>query len=82
MKEAKSVKFNLQQQHQNGHLSPFKLAKLLDPEASWDKVFSVVCVSFVDTVWSLRKCWKWKESLNIAFLVWDSELYDSFVFGF
>ncbi|XP_062172557.1 uncharacterized protein LOC133878080 isoform X2 [Alnus glutinosa] len=37
MKEAKSVKFNLQQQHQNGHLSPFKLTKLLDPEASWDK---------------------------------------------
>ncbi|XP_011035295.1 PREDICTED: uncharacterized protein C20orf24 homolog [Populus euphratica] len=28
---------NQQQQHQNGHLSPFKLAKLLDPEASWDK---------------------------------------------
>jgi hypothetical protein len=39
MKEGKSAKFNLQQQsHQNGHLSPFKLAKLLDPEASWDKV--------------------------------------------
>ncbi|GMY10892.1 respirasome Complex Assembly Factor 1 [Fagus crenata] len=38
MKEGKSVKLNLQQQsHQNGHLSPFKLAKLLDPEASWDK---------------------------------------------
>ncbi|KAI8014675.1 hypothetical protein LOK49_LG05G01262 [Camellia lanceoleosa] len=42
MKERKSVKFNLQQQqqqhhHQNGHLSPFKFAKLLDPEASWDK---------------------------------------------
>uniref|UniRef100_A0A2N9G5S9 Uncharacterized protein n=1 Tax=Fagus sylvatica TaxID=28930 RepID=A0A2N9G5S9_FAGSY len=38
MKEGKSAKFNLQQQsHQNGHLSPFKLAKLLDPEASWDK---------------------------------------------
>ncbi|XP_057472783.1 uncharacterized protein LOC130761312 [Actinidia eriantha] len=40
MKERKSSKFNLQQQqqqHQNGHLSPFKLAKLLDPEASWDK---------------------------------------------
>ncbi|CAK7331516.1 unnamed protein product [Dovyalis caffra] len=27
----------LQHQHQNGHLSPFKFAKLLDPEASWDK---------------------------------------------
>lgn len=40
MKEGKSVKFNLQQQqqHANGHLSPFKFAKLLDPEASWDKV--------------------------------------------
>ncbi|CAL8999184.1 unnamed protein product [Prunus brigantina] len=43
MKEGKSVKLNgqLQQQqqqhHQNGHLSPFKFAKLLDPEASWDK---------------------------------------------
>ncbi|KAK3018882.1 hypothetical protein RJ639_002834 [Escallonia herrerae] len=38
MKERKSAKFNQQQQqHQNGHLSPFKLAKLLDPEASWDK---------------------------------------------
>jgi len=35
MKEAKSVP---QQHHQNGHLSPFKFAKLLDPEASWDKV--------------------------------------------
>jgi hypothetical protein len=51
MKEAKSVKFNLQQQHQNGHLSPFKLAKLLDPEASWDKVFGFDFVSFVDSVW-------------------------------
>ncbi|KAM7496529.1 hypothetical protein LguiA_020943 [Lonicera macranthoides] len=39
MKERKSsVKSNSQsQQHQNGHLSPFKLAKLLDREASWDK---------------------------------------------
>ncbi|KAL6340827.1 hypothetical protein AAG906_031937 [Vitis piasezkii] len=39
MKEGKSVKSNGQQQHyhQNGHLSPFKFAKLLDPEASWDK---------------------------------------------
>ncbi|BBH04766.1 Rab5-interacting family protein [Prunus dulcis] len=43
MKEGKSVKLNgqlqqqQQQQHQNGHLSPFKFAKLLDPEASWDK---------------------------------------------
>ncbi|XP_035541208.1 respirasome Complex Assembly Factor 1-like isoform X1 [Juglans regia] len=37
MKEGKSVKFNVQPQHQNGHLSPFKFAKLLDPEASWDK---------------------------------------------
>ncbi|KAI4334533.1 hypothetical protein L6164_019215 [Bauhinia variegata] len=37
MKEGKSVKFNHQQQHQNGHLSPSKFAKLLDPEASWDK---------------------------------------------
>ncbi|KAJ7012622.1 respirasome Complex Assembly Factor 1-like [Populus alba x Populus x berolinensis] len=42
MKEGKSsAKLNnnnhQQQQHQNGHFSPFKLAKLLDPEASWDK---------------------------------------------
>ena len=40
MKEANPVKFNLHQhqEHQNGHLAPFKLAKLFDPEASWDKV--------------------------------------------
>lgn len=42
MKEGKSSaklnnNNNQQQHHQNGHLSPFKLAKLLDPEASWDK---------------------------------------------
>ncbi|XP_020214802.1 uncharacterized protein RAB5IF homolog [Cajanus cajan] len=37
MKEGKSVKLNHQQQHQNGHLSPSKFAKLFDPEASWDK---------------------------------------------
>ncbi|KAI4322135.1 hypothetical protein L6164_021855 [Bauhinia variegata] len=37
MKEGKSVKFNHQQRHQNGHLSPSRFAKLLDPEASWDK---------------------------------------------
>ncbi|XP_058099285.1 uncharacterized protein LOC131243753 [Magnolia sinica] len=41
MKERKSSKFKLQQQQQqqqqNGHVSPFKFAKLLDPEASWDK---------------------------------------------
>ncbi|XP_058008970.1 uncharacterized protein LOC110640608 isoform X2 [Hevea brasiliensis] len=39
MKEGKSTKLNNHQlqQHQNGHLSPFKFAKLLDPEASWDK---------------------------------------------
>ncbi|KAJ4971332.1 hypothetical protein NE237_004431 [Protea cynaroides] len=35
MKEGKSVKFNLQPQ--NGRISPFKISKLLDPEASWDK---------------------------------------------
>lgn len=44
MKEGKSLKLNGQQQHQNGHLGPFKFAKLLDPEASWDKVLSVSCV--------------------------------------
>ncbi|KAF9675356.1 hypothetical protein SADUNF_Sadunf09G0023700 [Salix dunnii] len=43
MKEGKSAgKLNnsnnqQQHQHQNGHFSPFKFAKLLDPEASWDK---------------------------------------------
>ncbi|KAL3518178.1 hypothetical protein ACH5RR_020767 [Cinchona calisaya] len=41
MKERKSAKVNLQehqhQHQQNGHLSPFKLAKLFDPDASWDK---------------------------------------------
>ncbi|XP_022890763.1 uncharacterized protein C20orf24 homolog [Olea europaea var. sylvestris] len=40
MRERKSVKFNLQQQQQedqNGHLSPFKLTKLFDQDASWDK---------------------------------------------
>ncbi|XP_019454079.1 PREDICTED: uncharacterized protein C20orf24 homolog [Lupinus angustifolius] len=37
MKEGKSVKLNHPQQHQNGHLSPSKFAKLFDPEASWDK---------------------------------------------
>lgn len=40
MKERKSAKLKVQQQekqHQNDHLSPFKFAKLLDPEASWDK---------------------------------------------
>ncbi|CAH9074894.1 unnamed protein product [Cuscuta europaea] len=40
MKDRKSAKANHQQQqhfHQNGHLSPFKLAKLFDPDASWDK---------------------------------------------
>ncbi|KAG8488502.1 hypothetical protein CXB51_016432 [Gossypium anomalum] len=38
MKESKSVKSNaLQHQHENGHFPPFKFAKLLDPEASWDK---------------------------------------------
>ncbi|CAN1150500.1 Respirasome Complex Assembly Factor 1 [Linum perenne] len=47
MKESKSTKLSsqqpeqlqqpLQQQYQNGHLSPSKFAKLFDPEASWDK---------------------------------------------
>ncbi|XP_040952753.1 respirasome Complex Assembly Factor 1 [Gossypium hirsutum] len=36
--ESTSVKSNaLQHQHENGHFPPFKVAKLLDPEASWDK---------------------------------------------
>ncbi|KAH0460741.1 hypothetical protein IEQ34_008316 [Dendrobium chrysotoxum] len=35
MKKAKAPKAKLE--HQNGHSLPFKLAKLLDPEASWDK---------------------------------------------
>ncbi|KAA3458559.1 Rab5-interacting [Gossypium australe] len=38
MKESKSVKSNAwQHQHENGHFPLFKFAKLLDPEASWDK---------------------------------------------
>ncbi|CAI9108113.1 OLC1v1007637C1 [Oldenlandia corymbosa var. corymbosa] len=43
MKERKSSKVNsnnnhlTQDNHQNGHLSPFKLAKLFDADASWDK---------------------------------------------
>ncbi|KAL4558231.1 hypothetical protein LXL04_036429 [Taraxacum kok-saghyz] len=38
MKDKKSAKSSLHvKQHQNGHFSPFKFAKLLDPEASWDK---------------------------------------------
>ncbi|XP_010483564.1 PREDICTED: uncharacterized protein C20orf24 homolog [Camelina sativa] len=41
MRESKSAKLNqLQQQqesYQNVHLSPSKLAKLFDPDASWDK---------------------------------------------
>ncbi|KZV53571.1 hypothetical protein F511_27295 [Dorcoceras hygrometricum] len=41
MRERKSGKSNLQQQSQesdhNSHSSPFKLAKLLDPDATWDK---------------------------------------------
>lgn len=42
MRERKSAKLVSQQQplhqNENGHFSPFKLAKLLDPDASWDKV--------------------------------------------
>ncbi|KAK1396816.1 Respirasome Complex Assembly Factor [Heracleum sosnowskyi] len=38
VKEKKSKQANSnQQQHQNGHFSPFKFAKLVDPDASWDK---------------------------------------------
>ncbi|CAA2980363.1 uncharacterized protein C20orf24 homolog [Olea europaea var. sylvestris] len=38
MRDRKSVKFNLEpQQHQNGHLSPYEVAKLFDPDVSWDK---------------------------------------------
>lgn len=40
MKEGKSAKSN--GLHQNDHLSPFKFAKLLDPEASWDKVLKLL----------------------------------------
>ena len=43
MKDGKSIKVNSQLQHQNGHLPPFKLANLFDPEASWDKVFLKLC---------------------------------------
>ncbi|KAK1299508.1 hypothetical protein QJS10_CPB14g00627 [Acorus calamus] len=37
MKEAKSSRLHLHHQQPNGHVLPFKLARLLDPEASWDK---------------------------------------------
>lgn len=37
MKQRKSAKSDAQQ-HENGHLSPFKFTKLFDPDASWDKV--------------------------------------------
>ncbi|KAF3775725.1 Uncharacterized protein EJ110_NYTH49745 [Nymphaea thermarum] len=37
MKEGKSAKAQRRHQNQNGHVAPFKFAKLLDPEASWDK---------------------------------------------
>ncbi|XP_074366475.1 uncharacterized protein LOC141707292 isoform X3 [Apium graveolens] len=36
-KKSKQVNTSNQQQHQNGHFSPFKFAKLVDPDASWDK---------------------------------------------
>ncbi|CAM8958493.1 hypothetical protein QQ045_018110 [Rhodiola kirilowii] len=36
MKQSKSAA-KVNDQHQNGHISPFKLAKLFDSEASWDK---------------------------------------------
>ncbi|XP_039144355.1 respirasome Complex Assembly Factor 1-like [Dioscorea cayenensis subsp. rotundata] len=36
MKKSKSSK-NAHVHQQNGHALPFKFAKLLDPEASWDK---------------------------------------------
>ncbi|URE10682.1 Rab5-interacting protein (Rab5ip) [Musa troglodytarum] len=43
MKKTKSVKARSQQQRQqNGHPLTSKLASLLDPEASWDKVRSVL----------------------------------------
>lgn len=45
----KSAKSSVQnKEDQNGaHLSPFKLAKLLDPEASWDKVCVCLFVFFI-----------------------------------
>jgi len=36
MKKSKTAKSNHQQQ-QNGHVIPFKFAKLLDPDTPWDK---------------------------------------------
>ncbi|XP_063949102.1 uncharacterized protein LOC108219775 isoform X2 [Daucus carota subsp. sativus] len=37
-KKSKQTNSSNQQQHQNGgHFSPFKFAKLVDPDASWDK---------------------------------------------
>ncbi|XP_073291715.1 uncharacterized protein [Primulina huaijiensis] len=41
MKQRKSEKLDLQQEsqllHHNDHISAFKITKLLDPDASWDK---------------------------------------------
>ncbi|XAR60604.1 hypothetical protein NMG60_11034043 [Bertholletia excelsa] len=40
MKERKSGRSSVQQQqqqHLNGHFSPFKFTRLFDPDASWDK---------------------------------------------
>ncbi|KAF7805446.1 Rab5-interacting protein [Senna tora] len=70
MKEAKSIKFNHQQQHQNGHLSPSIFAKLLDPEASWDKVCTLVLV-LVD---QLGDVLHWiRQALGLVFgLLWGA----------
>lgn len=67
MKEGKSAKLNGVQQHQNGHLSPFKFAKLLDPEASWDKVIlaeSLFYMLLTLFVWYSRKKTKKERMLS------------------
>lgn len=56
MKERKSAKL----QPQNGHVSPFKFAKLLDPDASWDKVlFWVMFVFFCGECLVRVDLWSW-----------------------
>uniref|UniRef100_A0A251UBU4 Rab5-interacting n=1 Tax=Helianthus annuus TaxID=4232 RepID=A0A251UBU4_HELAN len=51
IKEKKSTKLK---QHQNGHLSPFKFAKLLDPEADWDKVWFCLFIDLNKAAAELR----------------------------
>lgn len=57
MRERKSAKSNSEQQqlqqHTDGHLSKFEFAKLLDPDASWDKVLFSPSLCFCVVIHSL-----------------------------